>query len=411
MTAAPVIGASMTLLQDATGSTTADRPRISRTAAGFTDSMIREMTRLANQHGAVNLSQGFPDYPAPQAIKQAACDAILENVNQYATSWGARALVDAIGADLRQRYGLPVVADQHVTVCCGSTEAMMSVLLAIVDPGDEVIVFEPFYETYGPDARLAGATPRYIPLREPDWSFDPDQLAGLFNNKTRAIIINTPNNPTGKVFERAELETIARLCRTWNVIAVMDEIYDHFLYDGAVHVPMASLEGMAERTVAINSLSKTFSVTGWRVGWTVGPPEVTAAIRKVHDFVTCGAAAPLQAAAAVALAVPPSYYAELVDAYRVKRDRLVRALNETGFKPIEPKGAYYLMADVSMFGYPDDVSFATHLVKDVGVATVPGSSFYHDPALGRQRVRFCFCKKDETIEDAAQRLAKLKTRV
>ena len=386
------------------------RARISRTAAGFADSVIREMTRLANQYGAVNLSQGFPDYPAPDEVKRAACDAVLADVNQYATSWGARALVDAVAADLQRRYGLPVVADQHVTVCCGSTEAMMSVLLAIVDPGDEVIVFEPFYETYGPDTRLAGATPRYIPLREPDWSFDPDQLAALFNNRTRAIIINTPNNPTGKVFTRTELETIAALCRTWNVVAVTDEIYDHFLYDGAVHVPMASLDGMAERTVAINSLSKTFSVTGWRVGWTVGPPELTAAIRKVHDYVTCGAAAPLQAAAAVARAVPASYYADLAASYRAKRDRLMHVLTLAGFKPILPKGAYYLMADVSGFGFSDDVTFARHLVKDIGVATVPGSSFYDDPSLGRQRVRFCFCKKDETIAAAEARLAKLTAR-
>jgi aminotransferase len=384
--------------------------RISRTAAGFTDSAIREMTRLANQYGAVNLSQGFPDYPAPDAVKRAACDAVMADVNQYATSWGARALVDAVAADLQRRYGLPVVADQHVTVCCGSTEAMMSVLLAIVDAGDEVIVFEPFYETYGPDTRLAGATPRYLPLREPDWSFDPDELAGLFNNRTRAIIINTPNNPTGKVFTRAELETIAALCQKWNVVAVTDEIYDHFLYDEAVHVPMASLDGMAERTVAINSLSKTFSVTGWRVGWTVGPPELTTAIRKVHDFLTCGAAAPLQAAAAVALAMPPAYYAELAASYRAKRDRLMRVLTSAGFKPILPRGSYYLMADVSEFGFSDDVTFAKYLVKDVGVATVPGSSFYDDPSLGRQRVRFCFCKKDETIAAAEARLAKLTAR-
>ena len=401
----------MTFSSHPTGPAQATRPRISRTAAGFTESVIRDMTRLANQHGAVNLSQGFPDYPAPEAVKQAACEAILENVNQYATSWGARSLVDAISADLRRRYGLPIVADQHVTVCCGSTEAMMSTLLAIVDPGDEVIVFEPFYETYAPDTLLAGATPRYVALREPDWSFDPDELSSCFTNQTRAIIINTPNNPTGKVFSRAELEAIASLCRKWNVVAVMDEIYDHFLYDGAVHVPMASLDGMAERTVAINSLSKTFSVTGWRVGWTVGPTELTAAIRKVHDYVTCGAAAPLQSAAAVALAMPPSYYAELVASYRVKRDRLVHVLTESGFNPIQPKGAYYLMADVSMFGYPDDVTFAKYLVKDIGVAAVPGSSFYNHPELGRQRVRFCFCKKDETIDAAAERLAKLKARV
>jgi aminotransferase len=398
----------MTLVQDVRGAAPA---RISRTAAGFTDSMIREMTRLANQHGAVNLSQGFPDYPAPDSIKRAACDAVMADINQYATSWGARALVDNIAADLQRRYQLPIVADQHVTVCCGSTEALMSALLAIVDPGDEVIMFEPFYETYGPDTLLAGATPRYLPLREPDWSFDPDELAALFNNKTRAIIINTPNNPTGKVFTRTELESIATLCQKWNVVAVVDELYDHFLYDGAVHVPMASLDGMADRTIAINSLSKTFSVTGWRVGWTVAAAPLTSAIRKVHDFVTCGAAAPLQAAAAVAMALPPSYYTELIASYRAKRDRIVSVLNDSGFRAIQPKGAYYLMADVSAFGFPDDTAFAKYLVKDVGVAVVPGSHFYADPSRGRQRVRFCFCKKDETIEAAASRLATLKARV
>jgi aminotransferase len=386
------------------------RPRTSIKASQFTESVIREMTRLANQHGAVNLSQGFPDFPAPDAIKTAACEAIRGDVNQYAITWGAKALRDAIAADFSRRYGVPVNPETQLTVCCGSTEAMMSTMLAIVDPGDEVIVFEPFYENYGPDAILSGATPRFVTLREPDWSFDPGQLEAAFSNKTRAIIINTPNNPTGKVFTRAELELIARLCQRWGAIAVTDEIYEHILYDGAEHVPMASLDGMADRTVTINSLSKTFSVTGWRVGWTISPPDLAGAIRKVHDFLTVGAAAPLQAAGAKALSLPEAYYRDLAATYRAKRDRLLAILNRAGFACFAPRGAYYIMTDIAGFGFPDDVAFARHLVTNVGVAAVPGSSFYHDPVAGRTKLRFCFCKKDETISAAETRLATLTAR-
>ena len=387
------------------------RSRTSHKASRFTESVIREMTRLAHAHGAVNLSQGFPDFPAPAAVKQAACDAIAADINQYAVTWGAKPLRDAIAADAHARYGLAVQPDQHVTVCCGSTEAMMATMLAIVDPGDEVIVFEPFYENYGPDAVLSGATPRYVTLTPPtpgsggDWTFDPDALAAAFSNKTRAIIINTPNNPTGKVFTRAELEQIAALCRHWGVLAVTDEIYEHILYDEAVHVPMASLDGMAEQTVTINSVSKTFSVTGWRVGWTIAPTDVTGAIRKVHDFLTVGAAAPLQAAAAAALTMPASYYEGLSTSYLAKRERLLGILESAGFRCITPRGAYYIMTDVSGFGFSDDVALARHLVTEVGVASVPGSSFYRAGDGGRQQLRFCFCKKDETLTAAAQRLA------
>ncbi len=391
----------------------ATRPRTSAKAARFTESVIREMTRLANAHGAVNLSQGFPDFPAPEAIKQAACEAILADVNQYAVTWGAKPLRDAIAADVRGRYGLAIDPETHVTVCCGSTEAMMSTMLAIVDPGDEVIVFEPFYENYGPDAILSGATPRFVRLREPaagaDWALDLDELGAAFSNRTRAIIINTPNNPTGKVFTREELTAVARLCQHWGALAVTDEIYDHIVYDGAEHVPMATLDGMADRTVTINSVSKTFSVTGWRVGWTIAPADVTGAIRKVHDFLTVGAAAPLQAASAAALGLPASYYRDLASTYRTRRDRLMRILEEAGFICYEPRGAYYIMTDIARFGFPDDVAFARHLVTDVGVASVPGSSFYRDPATGRTKVRFCFCKKDETLDAAATRLAALRS--
>src|SRR5437762_4299979 len=273
----------------------------SKKATQFTESVIREMTRLNQLYGGVNLSQGFPDFPAPPEIKAAACAAINDDVNQYAVTWGARPLREAVAREFTRRYGLPVVADEQVAVCCGSTEAMMSTMMAIIDPGDEVVVFEPFYENYGPDAILSGATPRYVTLHEPDWTFDPDELAAAFNNKTKAIIINTPNNPTGKVFSREELETIAGLCVRHDVVAITDEIYEHLVYDGTRHVLLASLPGMRERTVTINALSKTYSVTGWRVGWTIAAPALTDAIRRVHDFVSVGAAAPLQEAGAEAL--------------------------------------------------------------------------------------------------------------
>jgi aminotransferase len=387
--------------------------RTSAKAAQFTESVIREMTRLANAHGAVNLSQGFPDFPAPAEIKQAACEAILGDINQYAVTWGAKPLRDAIAADVNRRHGLAVDPEAHITVCCGSTEAMMATMLAIVDPGDEVIVFEPFYENYGPDAILSGATPRFVRLREPvpggDWVLDLEELAAAFNNRTRAIIINTPNNPTGKVFTREELTEIARLCQQWGALAVTDEIYDHIVYDGAVHIPMASLPGMADRTITINSVSKTFSVTGWRVGWTIAPADVSGGIRKVHDFLTVGAAAPLQAASAAALGMPDTYYRDLAATYRVRRDRLMAILQTAGFVCYEPRGAYYIMTDIAQFGFPDDVAFARHLVTEIGVAAVPGSSFYRDPATGRTKLRFCFCKKDETLAAGEARLAALRS--
>jgi len=379
----------------------------SKKATQFTESVIREMTRLHQMYGGVNLSQGFPDFPAPAAIKDAACAAINADINQYAVTWGARPLREAVAREFTRRHGLPVVADQHVTVCCGTTEAMMSTMMAIVDPGDEVVVFEPFYENYGPDAILSGATPRYVTLHEPDWSFDPGELAAAFNDNTKAIIINTPNNPTGKVFSREELETIAALCRKWDAIAISDEIYEHIIYDGRRHIPIATIEGMADRTVTLNGLSKTFSVTGWRVGWTISPPSLTGAIRKVHDFLTVGAPAPLQEAGAIALTMPDDYYTALAAKYRERRDVLLDILERHHFTCYKPYGAYYVMTDISTFGFPDDVEFARYLVKDVGVAAVPGSSFYKTPGAGRTKLRFCFCKKDETLAEADRRLQKL----
>ena len=384
--------------------------RASAKAARFTESVIREMTRLANLHGAINLSQGFPDFPAPEEVKEAARRAISADVNQYAITWGARSLREAIAAKFTQRYGVAVDPEREVTVTCGSTEAMIATLLAVLDPGDEVIVLEPFYENYGPDAVLSGATPRFVKMRPPHWGFDRDELRRAFSGKTRAIIVNTPNNPTGKVFTRDELLFIAGLCREHDALAITDEIYEHILYDGAEHIPMASLPGMAERTVTINGMSKTYSVTGWRVGWAIAPPVLTAAIRKVHDFLTVGAAAPLQEAGALALGLPDEYYRALAAGYTRRRDRLLPILQRAGFRTHVPRGAYYVMTEIDGLGWDDDVAFARHLVEDIGVAVVPGSSFYHEAADGRGQVRFAFCKKDATFDEAERRLARLRPR-
>jgi aminotransferase len=384
--------------------------RASQKAARFTESVIREMTRLANLHGAVNLSQGFPDFPAPAEVKQAAERAIASDVNQYAITWGSKPLRDAIAKKFERLYGVPVDPERHITVTCGSTEAMIAALLAVLDPGDEVIVFEPFYENYGPDAILSGAVPRFVKLRPPLWSFDPDELRRAFNEKTRAIVVNTPNNPTGKVFTREELLLIAQLAQQHDALVITDEIYEHILYDGAVHVAMASLPGMAERTITINGMSKTYSVTGWRVGWAIAPPLLTDAIRKVHDFLTVGAAAPLQQAGALALSLPDAYYRELALAYQRRRGRLLPILERAGFRVYPPAGAYYVMTDISGLGWDDDVAFARHLVETIGVAVVPGSSFYANPKDGARQVRFAFCKKDETLDEAERRLAKLEPR-
>ena len=367
------------------------------------------MTRLSDQHGAVNLSQGFPDFPAPAAVKAAACEAIQADINQYAVTWGAQPLREAVAREFERRYGVPVEADAQVTVCCGSTEAMITTLLATVDPGDEVIVFEPFYENYGPDTILSGAVPRYVTLREPAWTFDPDELAAAFTNKTRAIIINTPNNPTGKVFTREELSTIARLCHHWDVLVISDEIYEHIIYDDCRHVPMATVDGMADRTITINSLSKTFAVTGWRVGWAIAPASVAGAIRKVHDFLTVGAPAPLQEAGVAALGLPESHYVELAREYQRRRNLLLEILERHEFVCYKPSGAYYIMTDIGTFGFSDDVACARFLVTEMKVAAVPGSSFYRDPRAGRTKLRFCFCKTDDTLIEADRRLAGLRT--
>ena len=379
--------------------------RISAKAASFTESVIRDMTRQANAHGAINLSQGFPDFPAPEAIKQAASEALFANVNQYAITWGAKRLRDAIAVKTSWHLGLDVDPERELTVTCGSTEGMIATMLAIIDPGDEVVIFEPYYENYGPDVILSGATPRFVPLTAPDWTFDHDELRAAFSERTKAIVICNPGNPTGHVFTRAQLETIAQLCQEFDVVAVTDEIYEHILYDGAEHLSIVTVPGMRDRTVTINSLSKTYSVTGWRVGYVIAPPDLTSAIRKVHDFLTVGAAAPLQEAGAVALGFARDYYEKLQVDYTHRRDLLLPALEQAGFRCFRPRGAYYIMTDISEFGFPDDLAFARHLVAEVGVAVVPGSSFYSRPELGRSQVRFCFCKRDETLNAAAERLA------
>jgi len=379
----------------------------------FTESVIREMTRQAMLHGAVNLAQGFPDFPAPAEIKQAAQDAVASDINQYAITWGAKSLRDAIARKAKDWQGISADPEKNITVCCGSTEAMISTLLAVCNPGDEVVIFEPFYENYGPDSILSGAKPRFVKLRPPTsaeagWTFDERELRAVLHNHTKAIILNTPNNPTGKVFTREELEIMRDLCVKFNVLAITDEIYEHIIYDGAQHVSIASLDGMQDRTVTINGLSKTYSVTGWRVGWTIAPSNITDAIRKVHDFLTVGAPAPLQEAGAAALDLPDSYYQKLAENYRTRRDHLIPALAEAGFRCFKPRGAYYVMTDISRFEFAADLAFTQHLVKDIGVAAVPGSSFYNDPRDGARQVRFAFCKRDQTLDEAGRRLRKLR---
>jgi aspartate/methionine/tyrosine aminotransferase len=386
-------------------------PRVSQKAERFTESVIREMTRLAAQHGAINLSQGFPDFPAPQALKDAAAAALQADVNQYAITWGARSLREALAAKMARDYGMSIDPERQITVCCGATEAMITALLAVLNPGDEVVIFQPFYENYGPDCILAGAVPKLVTLRPTpagDWDYDRAELEAAFTARTRAVVLNTPNNPTGKLFSRAELEHIAGLCQRWDALAITDEIYEHIWYqDGdpaREHVPIATLPGMADRTITISGASKTYSVTGWRIGWCIAQPEITGAIRKVHDFLTVGAPAPLQEAIAAGLGFERAFFDDLAHEYERRRDHLLAGLEAAGFRCYKPQGAYYIMTDIAHFGWPDDVRFARFLIERVGVAVVPGSSFYQDASLGATQVRFCFAKRDETMDAALERL-------
>ena len=385
--------------------------RISAKAERFTESVIREMNRLAVDADAVSLAQGFPDFPCPPELKAAAAAAVDADINQYAITWGSKPLRDAIAASTPHQFpGWGAIdPETQVTVTCGATEAMIATMLGLLDPGDEIVVFEPFYENYGPDAILAGAVPRYVTLHEPDWAIDPDELRAAFGPRTRAIVINSPHNPTGKVFSRSELELIARLCLEHDALAFTDDIYEHIVYEGE-HIPLATLPGMADRTVSIHSMSKSYSVTGWRIGWAIAPADLSIGIRRVHDFLTVGAAAPLQAAAVVALGFSDRYYEDLVTGYRARRDTLVPALQDAGFRVSEPAGAYYVMTDIRDLTQLDDVAFALRLIDDPGIAAVPGSSFFSRPELGRTKLRFAFPKRLETLSAAAERLERLAVR-
>jgi aminotransferase len=369
------------------------------------------MTRRALRVDAVNLAQGFPDFPAPMELKEAAKRAIDEDFNQYAITHGSPNFRAAIAAKVRSYNKIECDPDKNITVTCGATEAMIATLLAVINPGDEVIIFEPFYENYGPDVILAGATARFVTLRDPDFSIDRKELEAAFTRRTKAIIINTPNNPTGKVFSRAELEMIAELCKRHDTLAITDEIYEHIIYGGAQHISIASLPGMADRTVTISGLSKTYSITGWRLAYTIACERLTSAIRKVHDFLTVGAPHPLQEAGAAALKLPPKFYTDLAAMYERKRATLLDALNAAGLKCRSPQGAYYIIADIGHLGFGDDFAAADFLLDQVGVAAVPGSSFYRHPELGKRKIRFTFSKSDETLASAAQRLSKLNERI
>jgi len=386
--------------------------RISERVQGFTESVIREMTRVVNQYGGVNLAQGMPNFRPPQALIDAAHQALDGDFHQYAITWGTPRLRRAIADKYRRFYGMEIDPERHVTVCCGSTETMLSTLLAVLNPGDEVVVFEPFYENYGPGCIISGAVPIWVPLEPPDFSFDPDRLARAVTPRTKAIIFNSPNNPSGKVFSRAELHVIADLCLRHDLLAITDEIYEHIVYDGLDHTPIATLPGMAERTITISGVSKSYSVTGWRVGWAVAPPELSVGIRRAHDFVTVGAPHPLQEAAVSALMLPDDYYIGLRDGYQARRDLLYDHVERAGFVTWKPRGAYYILTDAGHFikrlGLEDDTAFAMWLIKEIGVATVPGSSFYAHPELGRTKIRFCFPKTDDVLVEAGERLQKLR---
>ena len=378
--------------------------RTARRTSTFTESVIRRMTRVARRHDAVNLAQGFPDFPAPRLLKDAACRAIRSDVNQYAITWGTVALRAELVRKYREAYGIDADPDTEVTVTCGATEAMAAVMLALVDPSEEIVVLEPFYENYGPDAVLCGAVPVYLPLRAPDFRLDPDELRRLVTPRTRAIVVNTPNNPSGRVFDREEMEAVAELCRERDILAITDEIYEHIVYDGQ-HISMAALPGMRDRTIVISGLSKTFSITGWRIGTIIAPAPLTAAIRKVHDFLTVGAPAPLQEACAAGLReLGPEYYDDMARDYRKRRDVLVAGLQAAGFGCGPPEGAYYVMADFSELSDLDDVAFGRFMARECGVAPVPGSSFYSRPEDGSQLVRFAFCKRLETLHRAVERM-------
>ena len=376
------------------------------------------MTQLCLKHNAINLSQGTPAYQPPDEVKNAAIAAIQDGYNQYSITWGAPTFREAIAQKMTTFNNIPTDADKDVTVTCGSTEGMLSTLLAIINPGDEVIIFEPYYENYGPDTIISGAKPVYVALREKHtqegelcFTYDFSELQNAFTANTKAIIINTPNNPLGKVFTLDELQQIANLCCEYDCIAVTDEIYEHMIYDEKQHISIGSLPEMQDRTITVSGLSKTYSMTGWRLGYVVAPETLTSAIRKMHDFITVGAPHPLQRAGVAALNLPDTYYQELIDKYDKNRMRLVNVLKEAGFQCHPPEGAYYIMTDITDFGFPDDTTFAQWLVKEIGVGGVPGSSFYSHPNLGKTKFRFMFSIADQVLTEAGERLMKIRTKI
>lgn len=376
--------------------------------SNFGTTIFAEMTNLAVEHNALNLGQGFPDFPSPAFIKQAAIKAIQGDVNQYAPGNGRPSLREAIAHKVADFYKLPVDPAREITVTHGATEAIFATILGLVNPGDEVIVFEPFYDSYLPAIQFAGGVPRLYTLRPPDWAIDPATLSALFSAKTKLILINTPHNPTGKVYSAAEMQLIAGLCRQHDVIAVTDEVYEHIIFDGLAHVVMATLPGMAERTVTISSAGKTYSVTGWKVGWAIAQSELSRAIFRAHQFMTYCGAAPLQEAVVIALQAPRDYYLDLQKMYQTNRDLLAEGLTAAGLTPIIPEGTYFMMTDISHLNFADDVAFCRYLTTQVGVTAIPPSAFYHNPADGATLARFAFCKSRETLEQAAERLQKLK---
>ena len=384
-------------------------PALSTRTANFTDSVIRRMTRISNQYGAVNLSQGFPDFEPPREILERLAQVTKEDFHQYSTTWGAQNFREALAAKITHFSGITVNPNEELVVTCGSTEAMMAAMMSVTNPGDKVIVFSPFYENYGADTILSGADPIYVPLIPPTFSFDANVLEEAFKQKPKAIIVCNPSNPCGKVFTREELTVIADLAKKYDTFVITDEVYEHILYKPNVHTYMASLPGMKERTITCNSLSKTYSITGWRLGYTLANPEITDRIKKVHDFLTVGAAAPLQEAAVTGLKFGDDYYHDLQEKYTSKRDLFLRGLDTIGLKHTVPEGAYYILIDISEFGYDSDLEFAEALARDVGVGSVPGSSFFKEKE--NRYVRLHFAKKDETLNEALNRLSDIRNKL
>ena len=384
-------------------------PQLSDRTANFTDSVIRRMTRISNQYGAVNLSQGFPDFEPPREILDRLAEVTREDFHQYSVTWGAQNFREALAAKIRHFSGLDVDPNSELTVTCGSTEAMMAAMMSVANPGDKVIVFSPFYENYGADTILSGAEPIYVPLNPPEFNFNPEILEDAFRQKPKAIILCNPSNPSGKVFSREELVIIADLAKKYDTFVITDEVYEHILYKPNVHTYMASLPGMADRTITCNSLSKTYSITGWRLGYTQANTEITERIKKVHDFLTVGAAAPLQEAAVTGLKFGDEYYRELQQKYTEKRNLFLNGLDSLGIKHTVPQGAYYILIDISEFGYESDLEFAEVLARNVGVGTVPGSSFFREPE--NRYVRIHFAKKNETLNEALNRLSDMRKKI